>query len=43
MVESTVGWFGVGEKYYLLADKLWLVSQIQPSEQVVYHCVFVLK
>ena len=31
--ESTVGWFGVREKYYLLADKSWLISQIRPSEQ----------
>jgi len=33
MAESTVGWFGVREKYYSLADKLWLISQIRPSEQ----------
>jgi len=33
MAESTIGWFGVREKYYLLADKSWLISQIRPSEQ----------
>ena len=33
MVESTVGWFGVREKYCSLADKLWLINQIRPSEQ----------
>ena len=32
MAESTVGWFGVREKYCSLADKLWLISQIQASE-----------
>ena len=36
MAESTVGWFGVREKYYLLADKTWLISQIRPSEQAIY-------
>ena len=33
MAESTVGWFGVKEKYCSLADKPWLISQIRPSEQ----------
>ena len=33
--ESTVGWFGVREKYCSLADKPWLISQIRPSEQAV--------
>ena len=33
MAENTIGWFGVREKYYLLADKSWLISQIRPSEQ----------
>ena len=33
MAESTVGWFGVREKYCSLADKPWLISQIRPSEQ----------
>jgi len=32
MVESTVGWFGVREKYCSLADKPWLISQTRPSE-----------
>ena len=31
--ESTVGWFGVREKYCSLADKTWLINQIRPSEQ----------
>jgi len=34
--ESTVGWFGVREKYCSLADKLWLISQTRQSEQAVY-------
>ena len=34
MAESTDGWFGVREKYYSLADKPWLISQIRSSEQV---------
>ena len=33
MAESTVGWFGAREKYYSLADKPWLISQIRSSEQ----------
>ena len=33
MAESTVGWFGVIEKYCSLADKTWLISQIRPNEQ----------
>ena len=33
MAESTVGWFGVIQKYCSLADKPWLISQIRPSEQ----------
>jgi len=33
MAESTVGWFGVREKYCLLADKSWLISQIRANEQ----------
>ena len=33
MAESTTDWFGVREKYYLLADKPWLISQIRSSEQ----------
>ena len=33
MAKSTVGWFGVREKYYSLADKPWLISQIRPNEQ----------
>ena len=32
MAESTVGWFGVREKYYSLTDKPWLISQISPNE-----------
>jgi len=32
MAESTVGWFGVREKYCSLADKPWIISQIRPSE-----------
>ena len=34
MVESTVGWFDVREKYYSLTDKSWLISRIRPSEHV---------
>ena len=37
MAESTVGWFGVREKYCLLADKTWLISQIRLSEQAEEH------
>jgi len=38
MAESIVGWFGVREKYYSLAVKPWLISQIQSSEQAIsYH------
>jgi len=33
MAESTVGWFNVREKYCSLADKPWLISQIQASKQ----------
>ena len=33
MAESTVGWFGVREKYGSLADKPWLIGQIRASEQ----------
>jgi len=33
MTESTVGWFGVREKYCSLADKPWLISQIRASDQ----------
>ena len=32
MTESTVAWFGVREKYRLLADKPWLISQIRPNK-----------
>jgi len=39
MVESTIGWFGVREKYYSLADKSWLINQIRQSEQAVSLCV----
>jgi len=35
MTESTVGWFGVREKYCSLADKPWLISQIRPKEHAV--------
>ena len=33
MAENTVDWFSVREKYYSLAYKPWLISQIRPSEQ----------
>ena len=33
MAESIIDWFGVGKKYCSLADKSWLISQIQPNEQ----------
>jgi len=33
MIENTVGWFGVREKYCSLTDKPWLISQIRRSEQ----------
>ena len=33
MAKSTVGWFGVREKYCSLADKTWLISQIRLSER----------
>jgi len=36
MAESTVGWFGVKEKYCSLADKPWLISQIQPGKTPEY-------
>ena len=32
MAENTVGWFGVREKYYSLADKPWLISQMRASQ-----------
>ena len=35
MTESTVGWFDVSEKYYSLADKPWLISQIRASEKIL--------
>jgi len=33
MTKSTVGWFGVREKYCSLAEKPWLISQIRSNEQ----------
>ena len=33
MAKNTVGWFSVREKYYSLADKPWLISQIRLNEQ----------
>ena len=33
MTESTIGWFGVKEKHRSLAEKVRLISQINPSEQ----------
>jgi len=43
MAESTVGWFGVREKYYSLADKPWLISQIRPSEQAASLQTIIIK
>jgi len=43
MAESTVGWFGVREKYCSLADKSWLISQIRPSEQADRNCQQIMK
>jgi len=33
MAESTVGWFGVREKYCSLTEKIWLISQTSPNER----------
>ena len=43
MAESTVGWFGMREKYYSLVDKPWLISQIRPSKRAVFLALFVKK
>jgi len=43
MAESTVGRFGVREKYCSLAEKVWLISQTSPNERDVKNTLSVPK
>ena len=35
LAESTVDWFIISKKYYLLTEKVWLISQTSPNERGV--------
>jgi len=39
MAEITAGWFGVREKYYLLADKPRLISHVQADHHQANKCL----
>jgi len=38
MAKSTIARFGVREKYYLLAEKVRLISQKSPNEHAIVGC-----